>query len=52
VDRSVADIAGAAQFGFRTVWINRTREPRERLPAEPELELGDLSELPQRMARS
>ena len=46
------DIAGAAQFGFRTIWINRTREPRERLPAGPELELGDLLELPQRVARS
>lgn len=45
------DIAGAAHFGFRAVWINRGREPRERLPAGPELELGDLSELPQRVAR-
>jgi 2-haloacid dehalogenase len=45
------DIAGAAHFGFRAVWINRAREPRERLPAGPEIELGDLAELPQRVAR-
>src|SRR5882724_682047 len=46
------DIAGAAHFGFRPVWINRGREPHERLPAGPEFELGDLSELPQLLARS
>jgi 2-haloacid dehalogenase len=46
------DIAGAAHFGFRAVWINRGREPRERLPAGPEIELGDLAELPQLVARS
>jgi len=46
------DIGGGAHFGFRVVWINRAREPRERLPGGPELELGDLSELPQRVARS
>ncbi len=40
------DIAGAARFGFRAVWINRAGEPRERLPAGPELELRDLSQLP------
>src|SRR5262245_23578309 len=36
------DIAGAAHFGFRAVWINRAGEPRDRLPAGPEIELGDL----------
>jgi 2-haloacid dehalogenase len=41
------DIAGAAQFGFRAIWINRAGEPRERLPAGPELELSDLGPLPQ-----
>lgn len=45
------DIAGAAHFGFRAVWINRTGEPRERLPAGPEIELGDLAALPQCVAR-
>lgn len=46
------DVAGAAQFGFRGVWVNRAREPRERLPAGPEIELGDLAALPQCVARS
>jgi 2-haloacid dehalogenase len=45
------DIAGAAHFGFRAVWINRAGEPRERLPAGPEIELGDLAALPQCVAR-
>jgi 2-haloacid dehalogenase len=46
------DAAGAAQFGFRVVWINRTREPRERLPRGPEAVLGDLSGLPALIARA
>jgi len=46
------DIAGAAQYGFRAVWINRAAEPRERLPAGPELELPDLGRLPQIVGRS
>jgi 2-haloacid dehalogenase len=46
------DIAGAAHFGFRAVWVNRGREPRERLPTGPEIELGDLAELPQRVDRT
>lgn len=46
------DIAGAAHFGLRAVWINRAGEPRERLPAGPEIELGDLAGLPQRVGRS
>jgi 2-haloacid dehalogenase len=45
------DAAGAAQFGFRVVWINRTREPRERLPRGPEAELNDLSDLPALIGR-
>jgi 2-haloacid dehalogenase len=45
------DIAGAAHFGFRAVWINRAGEPRERLPTGPEIELGDLAALPQCVAR-
>jgi 2-haloacid dehalogenase len=46
------DIAGAAQAGFRAIWINRAKEPRERLPAGPELELRDLGPLPQIVGRS
>ena len=46
------DIAGAAHFGFRTVWINRAGEPRERLPSGPEIELTDLRSLPQLVGRA
>ncbi len=40
------DAAGAAQFGFRVVWVNRYGQPSERLPAGPEALLEDLSGLP------
>ena len=40
------DVAGAGCFGFRTVWINRSGAPAERLPAAPECRLPDLSGLP------
>ncbi|GIK96722.1 MAG: haloacid dehalogenase [Alphaproteobacteria bacterium] len=40
------DAAGAAQFGFRVVWVNRYGQPPERLPAGPEALLEDLSGLP------
>jgi 2-haloacid dehalogenase len=46
------DIAGAAQFGFRAIGINRAGEPREHLPIGPELELRDLRALPQVIHRS
>jgi len=40
------DIAGAASFGFRAVWINRFGQPPERLPGKPEAMLSDLAQLP------
>lgn len=40
------DAAGAAAFGFRTVWINRNKLPVENLPAHPEAELSTLTDLP------
>lgn len=40
------DIAGAARFGFRTIWINRRAEPVDRLPGRPDHVLADLSGLP------
>ena len=40
------DAAGAASFGFASVWANRTGAPRERLPAEPEAEISSLDALP------
>lgn len=39
------DIAGAAAYGFRTVWVNRAGAPRERLPHGPLHELRDLTPL-------
>jgi 2-haloacid dehalogenase len=40
------DVAGAAQFGLRVVWVNRAAAPPERLPAGPEIELPTLAGLP------
>jgi 2-haloacid dehalogenase len=39
------DIAGAAAFGFVTVWVNRAGAPRERLPHGPMHEVRDLTPL-------
>ena len=40
------DAVGAAAFGFRTIWINRAKQPTEQLPAAPELVISSLAELP------
>lgn len=40
------DAVGAATFGFRVAWINRFGQKRERLTADPEVELRTLDELP------
>jgi 2-haloacid dehalogenase len=40
------DAASAASFGFRVVWINRTRQPREYAFAAMAAELTDLSAVP------
>ncbi|MHA6324986.1 haloacid dehalogenase type II [Roseivivax sp. CAU 1753] len=39
------DAAGAAGYGFTTVWVNRKDEPVDRLPARPRHVLSDLSTL-------
>jgi 2-haloacid dehalogenase len=39
------DVAGAAHFGFRAVWLNRGKAPSERLPARPAREIASLAEL-------
>lgn len=39
------DAVGAATFGFRVAWINRYDQGRERLTAEPDVELKSLDEL-------
>ena len=40
------DAGGAATFGFRVVWCNRTGQARERLPDPPDAEIATLDELP------
>jgi len=37
------DIAGATKFGFRTVWINRSKMPDEYLDLKPAMILPDLT---------
>lgn len=43
------DIAGAGNFGFRPVWINRQNAPREELGISPHAVLSSLEELAQWM---
>jgi 2-haloacid dehalogenase len=40
------DAAGAAAFGFRVVWVNRSGAPTENLPAMPERQITSLTQLP------
>ncbi len=40
------DVAGAARFGFATVWVNRGGLPMDRLPHGPNHILPDLTRLP------
>lgn len=40
------DIAGAASFGLRAIWVNRFGQKRERLPDGPEAEIRTLDQLP------
>lgn len=37
------DAAGAAAYGFRTLWVNRGDEPIDRLPGKPDHMAPDLS---------
>ncbi len=45
------DVAGAAAYGFHTVWINRAGLPVDRLPGTPGHILADLTEVPALAAR-
>ena len=40
------DIAGAAGFGFKTAWVNRLKDPIERLPHKPTHIVEDLTPIP------
>jgi 2-haloacid dehalogenase len=44
------DIYAASAFGMRTVWCNRSTQPRERLPGKPDREIRTLAELPALLA--
>ncbi|WP_375254480.1 haloacid dehalogenase type II [Yoonia sp.] len=41
------DAAGAAGYGFQTVWVNRAGEPVDRLYAKPHHILSDLATIPE-----
>ncbi|QYX55930.1 haloacid dehalogenase type II [Roseovarius sp. SCSIO 43702] len=45
------DVAAAAGYGFRTVWVNRAGDPVDRLPARPDAVLRDLTAIPDMAAR-
>lgn len=50
VSTNAWDVAGAAAFGFRVVWLNRFGKTPERLPAGPEAVIDTLDDLPPLMA--
>ena len=39
------DAVGAAAFGFKVAWVNRFAQHREQLPAQPQAEIRNLTEL-------
>ncbi len=41
------DAAGAAGYGFRTIWVNRAGDPPDRLYAQPHHTLPDLAPVPE-----
>lgn len=43
------DVAGAARYGFETVWVNRAGLPVDRLMAAPAHVLSDLTTIPERV---
>ncbi|MFZ7128689.1 MAG: haloacid dehalogenase type II [Desulfobacterales bacterium] len=45
VSANAWDIAGAANFGFRTAWVNRFGQKPERLPGRADVELQAIDEL-------
>ncbi len=45
------DVYAASAFGMRTVWCNRTGQPRERLPGAPDRQIRTLAELPPLVCR-
>lgn len=45
VSANAWDVAGAAQAGMATAWINRHNEPAERVGGPPEVAVGSLTDL-------
>ena len=43
------DAYSAKAYGFRVLWCNRFGQAPERIPSTPDGEIGDLSELPERL---
>lgn len=46
VSSNAWDAHASADFGFRSVWVNRAGAPREKLPGELTAEIRSLTELP------
>ncbi len=41
------DAHGAQAFGFRAIWVNRNKLPRDRLPGTPEFTVDTLADVPE-----
>ena len=52
VSSNAWDVHAASAFGMRTTWCNRYGQRRERLPGQPDREIGSLAELPPLLAHS
>lgn len=50
VSANAWDVAGAARFGFRVIWVARSGGRLDRLPGEPVATIGSLAELPALLA--
>jgi len=46
VSTNAWDASGAAYFGFRVAWLNRFKQPPERLPGAPATTIESLRQLP------
>jgi 2-haloacid dehalogenase len=46
------DVAAAASYGFRTLWVNRAGEPVDRLPGRPAAVIADLTGVPEIAGRT
>jgi 2-haloacid dehalogenase len=46
------DASGASVFGFKVAWVNRFGQSKERLPGQPDVEIGNLMELPGLLAEN